>query len=364
MIYYYLVNFCILFTLTVLIFWPHIHITKPEPLINYPILSKLLIGVKFGTVGLMTVWVSIPYENGLLINAWIVPLLFCGVLGGPLAILFAGTLMITGRFFLFDIYTTSAYLLVNFAIVVIIIAIATHFRPIHFRNMHYYLFFGLTEISMALFITSIYAQTAYFCIIYLILFSWITFFAIKTVLVQSQYARDKVKLTMSLDQKDYLTQLPSNYAIEAMLKHHTLHEHHYAFLFIDIDHFKHFNVDYGYLVGDSILKEFAQMLGDFARENDAQIGRLSGEEFCCILQDTAPAIAVYKAETFRQLVEGHTFGQEHGLELSVTISIGVTNIPDNAVTSEEIFKTSNLAISRVHNQQYNYVQHINQYKKG
>lgn len=361
---YYLIDFCMLFTLTVLIFWPHIHARKHELLINYPIVHKLLLGLKFGIVGLLSVWISIPYENGLLINAWIVPLLFCGLLGGPMAILFAGAIMTTGRLLLFEVYTISAYMMSNFAILILILTVATYFKPIHFRNIHYYLFFSLTEIAVALLIASTYTETNYWGIVYLVLFNWVTFFAIKTVLVQSQYARDKVELSLSLDQKDYLTQLPNNYAIEAMLKHHTLHEHHYAFLFIDVDHFKHFNVDYGYLVGDSILKELAQMLKDFAHKNNAQIGRLSGEEFCCILQNTAPAIALHKAESFRQLIEEHTFGKEHGIELSVTISIGVTNIPDNALLPEEIFKTANVAISRAHNQQYNYVQHINQYKKG
>lgn len=364
LLYYYLVDFCMIFTLTVLIFWPHIHVSKPEPLINYPVLSKLLMGIKFGTVGLLSVWICIPYDNGLLINSWLIPLLFCGLLGGPLAVLFAGSLMVSGRIFLFEMYPISAYMMSNFTLLILILTVSVYFKPIHFRNIQHYFFFSLIEISTALFISTFYTQTSYYSIFYLAFFNIITFFAIKTVLVQSQYANDKVKLSLSLDQKDYLTQLPNNYAIEAMLKHHTLHEHQYAFLFIDIDHFKYFNIDYGYLVGDSILKEFAQMLGDFAQENEAQVGRLSGEEFCCILHGIPPAIAVYKAEQLRQLVTDYKFGREHGLELSVTISIGVTNVPENAMTPEEIFKTANLAITRTEPPQYNYVQHINQYKKG
>lgn len=363
-LYYYLVDFCMIFTLTVLIFWPHIHASKPEPLINYPLLSKLLLGIKFGTIGLLSVWICIPYQNGLLVNSWILPLLFCGLLGGPLAILFAGSLMVFGRIFLFEIYPISVYMMSNFTLLILILAIAVYFKPIHFRNIQRYFFFALVEISVALFISTFYIQTSYGSIFYLAFFNIVTFFAIKTVLVQSQYASDKVKLSLSLDQKDYLTQLPNNYAIEAMLKHNTLHELEYAFLFIDVDHFKHFNVDYGYLVGDAILKEIADMLKDFANENNAQIGRLSGEEFCCILQDEPPALAIYKAEQFRQLIADHTFGRGHGLELAVTVSIGVTNVPDNAMTPEDIFKTANLAIARTEQPQYNYVQHINQTKKG
>lgn len=361
---YYLINFCMLFTLTVLIFWPHIHSSPPKLFIRYPLLTKLILGVKFGVIGLLTVWISVPYENGLLINAWIVPLLFCGILGGPLALLFAGAIMVTGRLYLFELYPISVYMMSNFVIVILILATLISFKPIRFHNIHLYLFFSLSEISVALLISSFYTSTSYYGIFYLASFNIITFLAIKSILVKSQYARDKVELSLSLDQKDYLTQLPNNYAIEVMLKHHILHEHRFAFLFIDVDHFKYFNVDYGYLVGDSILKELACMLKEFAVEHDAEVGRLSGEEFCCILQNTEPAIAVYQAELFRQRVENYSFGREHNLELSVTVSIGITNIPENAITLETIFKTANSAVSRVHNERYNYVQHINQYNKG
>lgn len=353
-----------IFTLTVLIFWPHIHASKPEPLINYPVLSKLLIGIKFGLVGLLTAWLSLPYEEGLFINAWVVPLLFCGLLGGPIAILCTAFLMIVGRIVLLEVFLISTFMTVNFLILAIVISIAAHFRPIHYHNIQRYLSFSLIEISIALLIASVYTGTNCWKFIHLIVFSWLIFMAIKMVLVQSQYARGKVELSMLLDQKDYLTQLPNNYAIEAKLKNHALREQSYAFLFIVIDHFKHFNVHYSYLVGDSILKELAQMLRQFAEENNAQIGRLGGEEFCCILKDTPPALAVYQADKFRQFVENHTFGRDHGIELSVTVSIGITNVPENAATSEEIFRTANRAISSGHNNPCNYVCHINQYNKN
>lgn len=364
MLYYYLLNFCLLFTLTVLIFWPHIHAEKPEPLVNYPTLSKLLLGLKFGAVGLLTTWVSFPYHEGVLINALFVPLLFCGLLGGPIAMLAAGFIISLGRMMLFEVFPISTLMMNNFFAVVVIISIFTYFKPIHYHTIHRYLFFILAEISVVLILTAIFCDTSYWKILHISLFSWLIFLAIKTVLVQSQYARGKVELALSLDQKDYLTQLPNNYAIEAKLKHHALHEQSYAFLFIVIDHFKQFNVDYGYLVGDSILKELAHILKQFAQENEAQIGRLSGEEFCCILKDTQPALAVYKAEKLRQLIERHEFGKEHNLALSVTISVGVTNVPDNAATPEAIFKTANRAISKSNSTHYNYVCHINQYNKS
>ena len=365
MLYQIILNFSLLFTFTVLIYWPFIHYFNFTDRWNkYLYLKPIIIGFAFGIIGSFMPYFTLYFFNGLILSARVIPLLFCGLLGGPFALLIAGMTMTVSRFLFFDISEIGMTMSINFLLISLILFFVSKKLPIHFRNIHQYLFFSLTEIAVALFIASFYTHINYFGIIYLVLFNWIIFFAIKMVLVQSQYARDKVELSLSLDQKDYLTQLPNNHAIEAMLRHHTLHEHHYAFLFIDIDHFKHFNVDYGYLVGDSILKELAQMLKDFAQKHRAEIGRLSGEEFCCILKDTVPAVAVYQAEQFRLLVENHTFGREHGLELSVTISIGITNVPDSATTLEEIFKTANLAISRIHNQQYNYVQHIHQSKKG
>ncbi len=52
---------------------------------------------------------------------------------------------------------------------------------------------------------------------------------------------------------------------------------HY-FIILDIDEFKFINDNYGHLVGDEVLKEFARALKDLFKEN-AQVCRFGGDEF-------------------------------------------------------------------------------------
>jgi diguanylate cyclase len=62
-------------------------------------------------------------------------------------------------------------------------------------------------------------------------------------------------------------------------------------LLLDLDHFKAINDTYGHLVGDEVLRNFAQLLRANLRDDDL-IGRYGGEEFVVILRHTPAADAL------------------------------------------------------------------------
>jgi diguanylate cyclase (GGDEF)-like protein len=67
-----------------------------------------------------------------------------------------------------------------------------------------------------------------------------------------------------------------------------------ALLYIDLDHFKPVNDNHGHLVGDELLKQFAQRLKRTVRPTDA-VARLGGDEFAIVMvevRDSASAQAV------------------------------------------------------------------------
>lgn len=90
-----------------------------------------------------------------------------------------------------------------------------------------------------------------------------------------------------------------------------------AVLMMDLDHFKLINDQHGHLVGDQVLKAFAQRVRSLLRTGDI-LGRFGGEEFMVILPETDQQQAVEVAERIRQSKAPDT-------QLpSCTVSVGIS----------------------------------------
>lgn len=96
-------------------------------------------------------------------------------------------------------------------------------------------------------------------------------------------------------------------------------------IFIDIDHFKHFNDTYGHQAGDQILKTLGALLLDSVRASDLA-ARYGGEEFAVILHYADLETACAVAERLRKLVASHAF-RINEKEFHITISLGIAAIP-------------------------------------
>lgn len=136
---------------------------------------------------------------------------------------------------------------------------------------------------------------------------------------------------------DGLTQVDNRRSLEERLHEmwqHSVRLHEpIALIICDIDKFKSVNDNYGHQAGDSVLKEFAQLLKAEAREID-RVGRYGGEEFLLILSGTVLDAAVTFAERLREKVEGHTFSYAGGT-LRRTMSCGVAASPHPKVKDQE-----------------------------
>lgn len=98
-----------------------------------------------------------------------------------------------------------------------------------------------------------------------------------------------------------------------------------SILFIDIDHFKRINDDFGHAAGDSTLVAIAEAIKGRLRDTD-HVVRLGGEEFVAILVETDLPQATLIADTLRRLVMSLTFT---AVPKPVTISVGVTELQRN-----------------------------------
>jgi diguanylate cyclase (GGDEF)-like protein len=100
-------------------------------------------------------------------------------------------------------------------------------------------------------------------------------------------------------------------------------------VFVDIDHFKLINDQFGHNVGDIALKMVARTLSNALRSYDF-LARWGGEEFICLLPNVRrPQLAVC-TERLRALVEASS-AEISERNLLVTVSLGavVTTADDD-----------------------------------
>ncbi len=101
-----------------------------------------------------------------------------------------------------------------------------------------------------------------------------------------------------------------------------------SLLVIDIDNFKKINDTYGHLAGDNVIKEVVKRFnvrgGDF-------IGRFGGEEFMLLISGDAKKATIVANRILKDCAD-HPFiindnqGKRH--EISVTVSVGIAQIPN------------------------------------
>jgi diguanylate cyclase (GGDEF)-like protein/PAS domain S-box-containing protein len=125
---------------------------------------------------------------------------------------------------------------------------------------------------------------------------------------------------------DNLTQLANRHYIDREI-FSRFEEYHrngiqFGIIFLDIDHFKQFNDDYGHPTGDKVIRYVADTLLYNARPFDI-FGRWGGEEFIGIIRNIGADQLAVMAERIRTLI-AESYIVEGDEKLSVSVSIGAT----------------------------------------
>jgi len=115
-----------------------------------------------------------------------------------------------------------------------------------------------------------------------------------------------------------------------------------AVLFIDLDHFKFVNDQYGHDIGDILLQYVSTMLRKSVREGDL-IARMGGDEFAIILYDIVDANGMANvAQKILNKVDEPIDIQ--GTKLNVSVSIGIAYYEGGTMTMEELLKSADTAM--------------------
>lgn len=137
--------------------------------------------------------------------------------------------------------------------------------------------------------------------------------------------------------------------IETEITRARRYKRHLTLAILDVDHFKRYNDDAGYLLGDEVLKGVAALIKANFRKTDV-VTRWGGEEFAVILPesakgDSADGGALHFAERVRRAVEEHAFPKCETMPGGrITLSGGVAEFPADAATPHELLARANHAL--------------------
>ncbi len=138
-------------------------------------------------------------------------------------------------------------------------------------------------------------------------------------------------LINELAERDSLTQIKNrrayDYHLEKTWQQAIRDRRSVAVLLIDVDHFKHYNDQYGHQAGDDALRRVAKVIQGFARRPLDIAARYGGEEFSVILYDMNAEAVVKVAEQLRTTIEKMQLAhQESPTAAVLTVSIGIAVI--------------------------------------
>lgn len=126
-----------------------------------------------------------------------------------------------------------------------------------------------------------------------------------------------------ISELDSLTGLKNRRAIDRVIKNELDRSSRYgtpiSILLIDVDHFKRVNDTYGHNIGDKVLTEISEVLGENIRSTDS-VARWGGEEFLIIAANTSLEEAMKFGEKIRGKIEEFNFTKIERLTVSIGIS--------------------------------------------
>lgn len=142
----------------------------------------------------------------------------------------------------------------------------------------------------------------------------------------AQVSEERMRRLTEQSRRDPLTGVYNRLQMEEVLEREFATalalQHPLSIAFVDLDDFKRINDQYGHLVGDQVLRQFAQTLQRMLRSTDL-IARYGGEEFLVVLSHSGETAAMRVLQRILDEVSNMPMAMVEGQPLHVTFSAGV-----------------------------------------
>ncbi len=108
-------------------------------------------------------------------------------------------------------------------------------------------------------------------------------------------------------------------------------------MFIDVDHFKSVNDNYGHVVGSKLLQDIGEVLSLILRASD-HIYRYGGDEFVVIMPTVDIKTVHDIASRVLAKIKHKSFQIDNGETYKLSVSIGIAEYPTDAKSAIEIIR--------------------------
>lgn len=137
---------------------------------------------------------------------------------------------------------------------------------------------------------------------------------------------------------DALTGVRNRASLDLLLSGVEQRERRVASMIVcDVDSFKSINDQYGHAAGDEVLCEFANLLTNEAGQGKT-VYRYGGDEFVVVFYDCVADGGVRVAERIRQAVTDHVIFSADGHSISVSTTIGLTQVREDETLDEAFLR--------------------------
>lgn len=144
---------------------------------------------------------------------------------------------------------------------------------------------------------------------------------------------------------DTLTDLPNRHSLQGHIESALTEGGVGALLFIDIDHFKYVNDNFGHRAGDQLIIGVGSVLRDQMRACGGELYRLGGDEFAIHLPDTLRKKASETAEHALDAVRHYRFqASEQRIIANLSASCGIALYPFHGNDVPGLFSNVDIAM--------------------
>ncbi|GLC87226.1 GGDEF domain-containing response regulator [Lysinibacillus piscis] len=163
------------------------------------------------------------------------------------------------------------------------------------------------------------------------------------------YVHNRLTYKNELERSVILDELTQTYnrkfmnsQLQKLIKQYERHAELFSIAIVDLDYFKKVNDTYGHLIGDEVLKGFANLVMTLKREQDI-FCRYGGEEFVILMPKTNSEGAYILVERLRKAMEVKFF-TANNTSFQVTFSAGVAETMAKNLHPQKLLEQADQAL--------------------